>query len=83
MGLRLQESDGALTRRSATGRWGTRTRPRVRRPPRGRPQPAAPVVALPGDGAVLVFLGARHPHFLVGAAAGLGQKIQLRGCQHV
>lgn len=64
MGLRLQGEDRALT---PGGLW---------RPGRlselgsfSHPQPAAPVVAHPGDGAVFVLLRASHPYVLVGAAA--------------
>ena len=58
--------------------------PSSHRPPaEGRSPAAAPVVALPGDGSVLVLLWAPHPQVLVGAAASLGQQIQLGRCQHV
>lgn len=51
--------------------------------PEGLRPPPIPVVALPGDGAVLVLLWACHPHILVGTAAGLGQQIQLGRRQHI
>ena len=64
MGLRLQGEDRALT---PGGLW----RPgRLSEPGSfSHPQPAAPVVAHPGDGAVFVLLRASHPYVLVGAAA--------------
>lgn len=75
MGLRLQGKDRALT--------GGPNASLCLPSPQGLRLPPIPVVALPGDGAVLVLLWACHPHILVGTAAGLGQQIQLGRRQHI
>lgn len=80
--LRLQGKDRALTVARRPG--GSGCRPEwPASPPRTTPPAAAPVVAVPRDGAVLVSLRAGHPHILVGAATRPGQQIQLGGCQHI
>ena len=58
--------------------------PSLQPPPvEDQPLAATPVIALPGDGSVLVVLWAGHPQVLVGAAAGLGEQVQLGRGQHV
>ena len=58
--------------------------PSLQTPPvEDQPLAATPVIALPGDGSVLVLLWAGHPQVLVGAATCLGQQVQLGRGQHV
>lgn len=59
VGLRLQKSAGSLKQSGSAG---------LTQPSRSPRPGAAPVVALPGDGAICVPLRASHPHVLVGTA---------------